>query len=59
MPVKGDSSSHNDVDSSEMAFKIAARLAYKAGLPQASPVLLEPISSVEIHIPDKQIWIKP
>jgi elongation factor G len=35
-----------------MAFKIAARLAYKAGLPQASPVLLEPISTVEIHIPD-------
>jgi elongation factor G len=44
--------SYHDVDSSEMAFRIAARLAYKAGLPQASPVLLEPISSVEIHIPD-------
>lgn len=44
--------SYHDVDSSEMAFKIAARLAYKAGLPQASPVLLEPISLAEIHIPD-------
>ena len=44
--------SYHDVDSSEMAFRIAARLAYKAGLPQASPVLLEPISTVEIHIPD-------
>lgn len=44
--------SYHDVDSSEMAFKIAARLAYKAGLPQASPVLLEPISTVDIHIPD-------
>ena len=44
--------SYHDVDSSEMAFKIAARLAYKAGLPLASPVLLEPISIVEIHIPD-------
>ena len=44
--------SYHDVDSSEMAFKLAARLAYKAGLPQASPVLLEPISTVEIHIPD-------
>jgi len=44
--------SYHDVDSSEMAFKIAARLAYKAGLPQASPVLLEPISSVDIHITD-------
>lgn len=43
---------YHDVDSSEMAFRIAARLAYKNGLPQASPVLLEPISSVEIHIPD-------
>ncbi len=44
--------SYHDVDSSEMAFKLAARVAYKAGLPLASPVLLEPISSVEIHIPD-------
>lgn len=44
--------SYHDVDSSEIAFKIAARLAYRAGLPQASPVLLEPISTVEIHIPD-------
>ncbi len=44
--------SYHDVDSSEMAFRIAARLAYKAGLPQASPVLLEPISAVEVHIPD-------
>lgn len=47
--------SYHDVDSSEMAFKIAASLAYKAGLAQATPVLLEPISSVEIHVPeDKQ-----
>lgn len=44
--------SYHDVDSSEMAFRIAARLAYRNGLPQASPVLLEPISSVYIHIPD-------
>jgi elongation factor G len=44
--------SYHDVDSSEMAFRLAARLAYKAGLPQASPVLLEPISTAEIHIPD-------
>jgi elongation factor G len=35
-----------------MAFKIAARLAYKKGLPIASPVLLEPISRVEVYIPD-------
>jgi elongation factor G len=43
---------YHDVDSSEMAFKLAARLAYKAGLPLASPVLLEPISTIDIHIPD-------
>jgi elongation factor G len=44
--------SYHDVDSSEMAFKIAARLAYKKGLPQASPVLLEPINHVEVYVPD-------
>ncbi len=47
--------SYHDVDSSEMAFKIAAGLAFKNGLPQANPVLLEPISAVVVHIPeDKQ-----
>jgi len=44
--------SYHDVDSSEMAFKIAARLAYKKGLPLASPVLLEPINHVEVYIPE-------
>ncbi|PYG87990.1 elongation factor G [Ruminiclostridium sufflavum DSM 19573] len=44
--------SYHDVDSSEMAFKIAARLAYKKGLPLASPALLEPIASVKINIPE-------
>ncbi len=44
--------SYHDVDSSEMAFKIAARLAYKKGLPLASPVLLEPIAHVEVYVPD-------
>ena len=38
-----------------MAFKIAANLAFKAGMTQGNPVLLEPISKVEVHIPeDKQ-----
>ena len=37
--------SYHDVDSSEMAFKIAANLAYKAGMVQASPVILEPIGN--------------
>ncbi len=44
--------SYHDVDSSEMAFKVAAGLAYKAGLPQANPVLLEPIGSLRVYIPD-------
>ena len=44
--------SYHDVDSSEMAFKIAASLAYKAGLEQASPVLLEPIGHLKVTVPD-------
>lgn len=44
--------SYHPVDSSEMAFKIAAHLAYKKGLVQATPVLLEPIAHVEVYIPD-------
>lgn len=44
--------SFHPVDSSEMAFKIAARLAYKKGLEQASPVLLEPIGHTEVYVPD-------
>ncbi|HOJ12768.1 MAG TPA: elongation factor G [Clostridiales bacterium] len=44
--------SFHPVDSSEMAFKIAASLAYKKGLEDASPVLLEPIIHVEVYVPD-------
>lgn len=44
--------SYHDVDSSEMAFKMAASLAYKAGLPQASPVILEPIGTLKVTVPD-------
>jgi len=44
--------SYHEVDSSEMAFKIAAKLAFKKGLPQANPVLLEPIDRVEVYVPD-------
>lgn len=43
---------YHEVDSSEMAFKIAASLAYKEGMKQANPVILEPICRVEVHIPD-------
>lgn len=43
--------SYHDVDSSEMAFKLAARLAMTEGMPQCAPVLLEPIVAVDIHVP--------
>lgn len=44
--------SYHPVDSSEMAFKMAATLAYKAGIPQASPVLLEPIGNLKVLVSD-------
>lgn len=44
--------SYHPVDSSEMAFKMAAKLAYKAALPDASPVLLEPIGLLKAYVPD-------
>ena len=45
-----DGSSH-DVDSSEIAFKIAARTAFKDGMAKAKPVLLEPIMKIRVTIP--------
>ena len=45
--------SYHPVDSSEMAFKTAARIAYKKGCADASPVLLEPIMHVEVTVPDE------
>ena len=44
--------SYHPVDSSEMAFKTAASLVYKAGLAQANPVLLEPIGELHVIVPD-------
>jgi len=44
--------SYHDVDSSEMAFKMAGRLAFRAAMEQAKPALLEPIMKVEIEAPD-------
>lgn len=44
--------SYHDVDSSEMAFKLAAALAFKEGLKNAKPVLLEPIMRLKIAIPE-------
>jgi len=45
--------SYHPVDSSEMAFKIAASLAFKKGVEQGNPVLLEPIMNVEIRVPEQ------
>ncbi|MBO5955680.1 MAG: elongation factor G [Clostridia bacterium] len=44
--------SYHPVDSSEMAFKTAASLAFKAGMEQASPVLLEPVGHLKVYVPD-------
>jgi elongation factor G len=45
--------SYHDVDSSEIAFKVAATMAFKSGMKQASPVLLEPIMKVEVETPEE------
>jgi elongation factor G len=44
---------YHDVDSSDMAFKIAGALAFKEGMKQARPTLLEPIMQVEVYAPDQ------
>jgi elongation factor G len=45
--------SYHDVDSSDMAFKIAASMGFKKGMEQAQPTLLEPIMKVEVIIPEE------
>lgn len=45
--------SYHPVDSSEMSFKTAASLAYKEGMRQADPTLLEPIGTLEVCVPDE------
>ncbi|AHX14275.1 elongation factor G [Dyella jiangningensis] len=47
--------SYHDVDSSEMAFKLAASMAFKQGFAKASPVLLEPIMKVEVVTPEDYV----
>ncbi|HVN97755.1 MAG TPA: elongation factor G [Syntrophorhabdaceae bacterium] len=47
--------SYHDVDSSEMAFKIAASMGFKKGLEQCKPVLLEPIMRIEVIVPDENM----
>jgi elongation factor G len=44
--------SYHEVDSSEMAFKIAASMGFKTAMGQAKPILLEPIMSMEVVVPD-------
>ena len=59
-PVQGvrvrlvDGSYHN-VDSSEMAFKIAGSMAFRQAYEKAEPVLLEPIMEVEVAVPDDSV----
>jgi elongation factor G len=45
--------SYHDVDSSEMAFKIAGSLAFKKGIREAKPILLEPVMNVEVSAPEE------
>jgi elongation factor G len=47
--------SYHDVDSSEMAFKIAGSMGFKEGCSKAAPVLLEPIMSVEVVVPEEHM----
>ena len=47
--------SYHPVDSNEISFKLAARLAYKEGLPKAKPILLEPIGSLKVTVPDSLV----
>jgi len=45
--------SYHDVDSSEMAFKIAASMCFKGGAKQAHPIILEPMMKVEVEVPEE------
>ena len=47
--------SYHPVDSSEMSFKMAAAIAYKEGIPQTSPALLEPIGTLKVLVPDEML----
>lgn len=45
--------SYHDVDSNETSFKMAASIAFKKGMQEAKPVMLEPVAKVEIYVPDE------
>jgi len=51
--VKVVDGSYHDVDSNEMAFKVAGSMAFKNGMAKADPVLLEPIMKVEVTVPEE------
>jgi elongation factor G len=51
--VKLVDGSYHDVDSSEMAFKVAGSMAFKEGAKRAKPVLLEPVMAVEVVTPEE------
>ena len=53
MGVRLHFGSYHDVDSSELAFKLAASIAFKEGFKKAKPVLLEPIMKVEVETPEE------
>jgi elongation factor G len=46
---------HHSVDSSEMAFKICGSMAFKDAMAQAQPVLMEPIMTVTVHVPEDAV----
>ncbi|NLZ52651.1 MAG: elongation factor G [Thermoanaerobacteraceae bacterium] len=47
--------SYHEVDSSEMAFKVAGSIAFKEGMKKASPVLMEPVMNVEVVVPEEYL----
>ena len=47
--------SYHDVDSNEISFKLAAGIAYRDGLPKANPVILEPVGSLKVVVPDAYV----
>ena len=47
--------SYHDVDSNEISFKLAAAIAYREGLPKAQPVILEPVGSLKVYIPENYV----
>ena len=47
--------SYHPVDSNDMAFRTAAKIAYKNGMAQANPVILEPIGELKVYVPDANL----